>query len=84
MSAYLMDQQTIGLLAHFAVESEASHYGECYGLALETTDNVVEALARANLVSLAVRYPDKDPAESFMDISTSEYIKQCKQEAKRA
>jgi len=85
MSAYLMDQQTVGLLAHFAVESEASHYGECYGLNLETTDQVVEALTRSNLISLAARYPDdQDPAASFMGMPKRQYITECKQEAKRA
>ena len=83
MSAYLMDQQTIGLLAHYAVESKAVQYGECYGLDLDI-DKTVEALARANLLSLSVRYSDDaDPANSFMGMSTAEYIAECKKEATR-
>jgi len=78
-----MDSQTIGLLAHFAVESKATQYGECYGQDLETTDKVVGALARANLLSLAVRYPDCDPAQTFAGVSTAEFIAECKVEASR-
>lgn len=84
MSSYLMNPQTIGLLAHFAVESKATSYSECYGLNLETVDKVVEALVRANLLSLAVRYPDSDPAMDFMDLSTDDFICECKDEAKRS
>jgi hypothetical protein len=84
MSAYLMDQQTIGLLAHFATESKCVEYGELYGMGFDNnTDKVVEALTRANLLSLAVRYPDSDPAPDFVGMSTAEFISECKQEARR-
>ena len=84
MSAYLMNEQTIGLLAEFAVRTKAIKYGACYDLNLDL-DKTVEALVRSNLLSLAVRSPDgADPAKDFADMSTNEFIAACKSEATRS
>ena len=84
MSAFLIGKQTIGLLAHYAVEHEVVQYGECYGMNLDKK-KVIEALVRANVISLATRYPDDaDPVESFMGMSKAEFIQACQIEASRA
>lgn len=84
MSARLCNTQIIGLLAHFAIDNKATIYGSCYGQDLETTDKVVNALTRANLLSLSVRYPDMlEPTVEFLDLSMANYIKQCNIDASR-
>lgn len=85
MSAYLLETQTIGLLAQYAIEGDCTQYGSCYGLDLGTTDKVAEVLAKANLYSVAYRYSDiaDNPAKAFQATESRLYIKDCQNEAKR-
>ena len=82
MSAYLVDSQTIGLLAQYAVKNGCLKYRNLYDKNL-TRDKTVEALCCANLLSLSARYPDTDPARDFAGKSKEEYIADCKAAARK-
>lgn len=65
MSAYLLSEQTFGILAKYAIDSGATQHNTCFPDRdkLDTTDKVVEVLVRANLKSLAARYGDEEDTE---------------------
>ncbi len=85
MSAFLCNTQLFGVLAHYGEQYRSTKYGQCYGLDVETTDNIIAALVTANMLSLSARYPDDaEPSESWFDMTRADFISQAKQDAKRA
>jgi hypothetical protein len=85
MSAYLLNDQTFGILAKFAIDNDTTKYGELYGSDLGTVEKVLSELVGANLKSLSTRYPDTkaDPALDFAGVQKDIFLRRCNVEASR-
>ena len=84
MSAYLCDAQHVGRLAEWAARTNTLTFSG-YSEAAE----IAEVLARANLKSIAARYPDAPNASTWVrvyegmqpDESDEAYVAECKEVA---
>jgi len=91
MSAFLCPPEHIGALAQFAHQHNLAAYrhdssGEVQRAETqEQTEELAELLARENLASLAVRYPDSGHAADWINFVTddADFFHQCKQESRR-
>ena len=85
MSAYLLDDQTFGILAKFAIDNDVTKYGQLYRSGLDTIEDVLKELVGANIKSLATRYPDTkaDPALDFAGVVKQIFLRRCNVEASR-
>lgn len=85
MSVYLIEEQTFGILAKFAIDNDCTKYGDLYGSNLDTSEKVLSELVGANLKSLATRYPDTkaDPALDFAGVEDKIFLRRCIVEATR-
>ena len=68
MSAFLMQEQHIGLLAAAAFDYGSLQYGITYdhGHKLKTVEQVAQVLAQANLDSIAARYGDSPDSPEYV------------------
>ena len=72
MSAYLVSEKHIGLIAAYAHKHELTQYGICYGLGIESIKEITTCLAKANLDSVDYRYKqDTDNTENKIYINNS-------------
>lgn len=79
MSCFLVQHESIGLIAAYAIKANILQYGICYPRRhlLTTVDQVSCILAQANLDSVAHRYGDDQDVDSVAD-----YINGCIRAAK--
>lgn len=59
MSAYLVSEKHIGLIAAYAHKHELTQYGPCSKTGLYRIEDIAECLAQANIDSVDHRYPNQ-------------------------
>ncbi len=82
MSAFLVEEKLIGMLAAYAVDNDLIIYGVLHGKGFSDKAGVAECLAKANIDSINHRYPHHMDDNSEREDAL--YIHACMDSAKTA